>query len=68
MIKSAMENMGKIIIASYEKANTIVFNFLECLLAIFPDGGVHMPHCGRVSCLTYFPCFFFQINCLPQEL
>jgi hypothetical protein len=24
-------------------------------LAISPDRGVEMPHCGRVRCLTYFP-------------
>jgi hypothetical protein len=39
MIKSAIENMGKIIIASYENANTTVFHFSEWLfLAISPDG------------------------------
>jgi hypothetical protein len=38
-IKSTVENMGKIITASYENTSTIVFHFSEWLfLAISPDG------------------------------
>jgi hypothetical protein len=58
IIKSSMENTGKIIIASQEKANTIVFHFSEwTFLSISPDGGVEMPHYGRESCLTSFLVF-----------
>jgi hypothetical protein len=37
--------MGKIIIATYEKAKIIVFHFSEYIyLTIFPEGSVEMPH------------------------
>jgi hypothetical protein len=47
----------KIIITSYEKVSTIAFHFSEWLLfGHLSRRGVEIPHCGRVSCLTYFPC------------
>jgi hypothetical protein len=62
----------------YGKNNSIIWELKHSCFSIFrmaffffaisPDGGVEMPHCGRVSCLTYFPCFFFSNKLLTTGI